>query len=540
LEKTRFHDLDALRAFAMLLGIVLHGLLSFTPIPIWPVQDNDQSEIYMIPLMFIHGFRMSLFFFVSGFFTRMMWQKRGTLGLLENRTKRIILPFLIFGALLFPILNNMGTFLSKEENQSGTLKNIIINPEYQVPNDLGGAARQGNLKEIREWLQKDADINGKYDKEFTPLHWAAVMNRVETIRLLADKGANLNAKDGHQSTPLLVAAFFGQTESVETLLELGANPMLKNKDGALPEQAMMANQAITEWVAKDILEIPFNWMKISEGRKQVRELLATDLSSLDERNGWFARNYFMFGQFCTHHLWFLYDLIYLTLGFVIFAWALKFLPDLGINKWLAESPLRLLWLIPLTYLAQLNMGNGDDGVFGPSTAVFLQPDWIKLGYYAVFFGYGAICFPFKDFHQKVGRFWPVCFALATILFFTALVVIEEKDKSWNYELISLCSAIFAWLMIFGLMGLFRKWFSRENSKIRFVSDSSYWLYIAHLPLIQIIQFWVADWAIPGIIKLIFVCIVTCLLLLLSYQYFIRYTVIGTLLNGKRYKNREAT
>ena len=129
----------------MLLGIVLHGLLSFTPIPIWPVQDNDQSEIYMIPLMFIHGFRMSLFFFVSGFFTRMMWQKRGTLGLLENRTKRIILPFLIFGALLFPILNNMGTFLSKEENQSGTLKNIIINPEYQVPNDLGGAARQGNL-----------------------------------------------------------------------------------------------------------------------------------------------------------------------------------------------------------------------------------------------------------------------------------------------------------------------------------------------------------------------------------------------------------
>ncbi|MBL6828164.1 MAG: acyltransferase family protein, partial [Opitutales bacterium] len=76
MEKTRFHDLDALRAFAMLLGIVLHGLLSFTPIPIWPVQDNDQSEIYMIPLMFIHGFRMSLFFFVSGFFTRMMWQKR--------------------------------------------------------------------------------------------------------------------------------------------------------------------------------------------------------------------------------------------------------------------------------------------------------------------------------------------------------------------------------------------------------------------------------------------------------------------------------
>ncbi len=31
LEKKRYHDLDALRAFAMLLGIVLHGVISFFP-----------------------------------------------------------------------------------------------------------------------------------------------------------------------------------------------------------------------------------------------------------------------------------------------------------------------------------------------------------------------------------------------------------------------------------------------------------------------------------------------------------------------------
>ena len=103
MDKTRYHDLDALRAFAMLLGIVLHGLLSFLPIPIWPVQDMNQSVFYFIPLMFIHGFRMSLFFFISGFFTMMMWQKRGSVRLLQHRTKRIVLPFFIFGALLFPL-----------------------------------------------------------------------------------------------------------------------------------------------------------------------------------------------------------------------------------------------------------------------------------------------------------------------------------------------------------------------------------------------------------------------------------------------------
>ena len=106
----RYHDLDALRAFAMLLGIVLHGMLSFIGFPIWPAQDVNQSELYGIPLMFIHGFRMSLFFFVSGFFTMMMWQKRGTGGLLIHRFKRIVLPFFVFGLLLIPMLNNMKAF----------------------------------------------------------------------------------------------------------------------------------------------------------------------------------------------------------------------------------------------------------------------------------------------------------------------------------------------------------------------------------------------------------------------------------------------
>ena len=77
---------------------------------------------------------------------------------------------------------------------------------------------------------------------------------------------------------------------------------------------MMANRQITEWVARDILEISIEWAKVSKGRKQIRKLLIGDQSLAEKKQGWFAQNYFMFGQFCTH-LWFLYDLIYLTAGF---------------------------------------------------------------------------------------------------------------------------------------------------------------------------------------------------------------------------------
>ncbi|NBY03300.1 MAG: hypothetical protein EBQ87_15175, partial [Planctomycetes bacterium] len=46
-NQDRRHDLDALRAFAMFLGIGLHASLSFISLP-WPVQDISQPKIFLI------------------------------------------------------------------------------------------------------------------------------------------------------------------------------------------------------------------------------------------------------------------------------------------------------------------------------------------------------------------------------------------------------------------------------------------------------------------------------------------------------------
>ena len=185
-------------------------------------------------------------------------------------------------------------------------------------------------------------------------------------------------------------------------------------------------------------------------------------------------------------------------------------------------------------MAQFYMGSGEDGVFGPATAVSLNQTGLNWATTEFSLDLGYL-FSIK-FHRKVGRFWPLYLFLAVIAFVLALPFLEDKDTGWNYHWISLCSASFVWFMIFGLVGFFRKLFSRANLKVRFISDSSYWLYIAHLPLIQIIQFWVSEWSLPSFIKLIFVCIITTILLLLSYRYLIRYSPIGTMLNGKRYKS----
>ena len=100
----RYHDLDALRAFAMLLGIFLHGILSFIPLPIWPAQDIHQSSAYALVLHTIHGFRMPVFFLISGFFTAMLWKRRGLGKLIHHRAKRILLPLGVATFLIWPLM----------------------------------------------------------------------------------------------------------------------------------------------------------------------------------------------------------------------------------------------------------------------------------------------------------------------------------------------------------------------------------------------------------------------------------------------------
>jgi len=95
----RLHSLDALRAIALLLGVVLHAAMSFIPspvIPIWIVADNDPSPVMAVTFFFIHLFRMAAFFLIAGYFAHMLLERRGTWGFVKNRAIRIAAPLSIF------------------------------------------------------------------------------------------------------------------------------------------------------------------------------------------------------------------------------------------------------------------------------------------------------------------------------------------------------------------------------------------------------------------------------------------------------------
>jgi peptidoglycan/LPS O-acetylase OafA/YrhL len=103
----RLHGLDAVRALALLLGIVLHGGLSFVPgLPdaLWPVHDNAPSVVPAVLAYLIHVFRMSVFFLVAGVLARALFHRLGTRAFWRNRLARIAAPLLLGWGVCFVAL----------------------------------------------------------------------------------------------------------------------------------------------------------------------------------------------------------------------------------------------------------------------------------------------------------------------------------------------------------------------------------------------------------------------------------------------------
>lgn len=351
----RFHDLDALRGVAMLLGIVLHGALFLLGIEDWPLTDPGVTEEvaagYGILLAAIHGFRMPIFFLLSGFFTALLWRRYGLRAVLGHRLRRVGLPLAIGAVTIVPAT---GFLLS-----------------------LSGG-----------------------DADFAPLH-------------------------------------------------------------------------------------PFPWLL-----------------------SW---------TYDLDHLWFLWYLLALVALFAL-------LVKLGLTF---RHPWLWWGLIPLSLLPRLLM----NGLGAETGSPVINPQ--ALAWYGMFFLLGV-------FMQRrgivVGRGWALALAPALLIVFPLALVLSDSDPEDGAMLPLMAAAAqlaYAWLMGFGLMGLFRLLAGQERFWVRYLSDAAYWMYLAHMPLIVAGQMLLVSWPLNVHLKFALLCLGVALLLLVSYQWAVRYTLIGKGLNGPR-------
>ncbi|WP_337185922.1 acyltransferase family protein [Phenylobacterium sp.] len=103
----RLHALDAVRGFALVLGVFFHATMSFLPgeTPMWLISDTQRSTTLAVTFYVLHVFRMTAFFVIAGFFARMMYHRRGLAGFARDRGKRIGIPLVagwpfVFGAIV--------------------------------------------------------------------------------------------------------------------------------------------------------------------------------------------------------------------------------------------------------------------------------------------------------------------------------------------------------------------------------------------------------------------------------------------------------
>jgi peptidoglycan/LPS O-acetylase OafA/YrhL len=94
-------------------------------------------------------------------------------------------------------------------------------------------------------------------------------------------------------------------------------------------------------------------------------------------------------------------------------------------------------------------------------------------------------------------------------------------------------AVAMWSWTFAAIGLALKFLSGESPARRYIADSSYWLYLIHLPLVMALQAMVVrlDW--PAEAKMIVVLGIAFPLMFASYELMVRHSFIGAILNGRR-------
>ncbi len=514
-------DLDALRSFAMLLGIALHASLSFFAFP-WPAHDTRHSDLLPLFLVAVHGFRMPLFFLLSGYFTMLVYRRRGLTSLLEQRFARIFLPLVIATATIVPLDMALKGFAHRVIRPDPAIAEILSGDEPAVRSRLatpGAVARKDSF----------------YGR--TPLGWATMHGDPAILAAVLDAGGDVHERDGSGNTPLHVVAYFGRDAAGRVLLERGADPRARNVVGRLPA-AMMALPADAAAEFAPLIGLnPLGADDVLQGRERLRGILPTGPNVEGTEGGLFdrltlawsrmlssERLRLRFGSWSLHlfqtnvfdHLWFLWFLCWLVAIFALLA-VTGLLPA-GRQRW---------WLVAASCLPQAVMGMSLAGAFGPDTSLGLLPKPHVLGFYACFYFFGVATFAAEGIDTRLGRHWKFLLPAAVAILVAGIATMNDR------LLATVLQPAYAWTMSLGLIGLFCRLFPHPRPAVSWLADASYWMYLVHVPLVMVAQLVVRQWPLPAGLKFLLILGLVTPLLLATYRWCVRYTPIGSLLNGPR-------
>jgi hypothetical protein len=238
------------------------------------------------------------------------------------------------------------------------------------------------------------------------------------------------------------------------------------------------------------------------------------------------------------HLWFLEYLIVL---YVLAALALAVVPLVLSPKARAaalqgfgaivRSPWAPLVLAVPSFAAQLLMPN--PWIEDPPGFV---PVFRIVAVYAIPFAFGWLLFLKSELLEVLIRRAWLYAALAVVASVAYLYSYAlPLDRATTLIVVRAVHSLDMWLLILGVGGLFLRYLGGHSPYRRYLCDSSYFLYIAHMPVILAFQLVLKDVVeLPPLVKMAITLVGTIALLMPVYRFAVRPTFIGAVLNGRRY------
>jgi hypothetical protein len=247
----------------------------------------------------------------------------------------------------------------------------------------------------------------------------------------------------------------------------------------------------------------------------------------------------MWRQPILGHLWFLYYLLLFYSAALVLVPAARRAPP-----WLQAGVDQMCRAIATRWWGPLAAGVITTGTLIPMTTpgldteATLLPAVRVLVAYAVFFGFGWLLFRQRSLVEQRGRRWVAALtaAIAVALTYGLVLLLAgrfDDPRVWHVTSITL-GGVATWLLIFGLIGLFVERLSAPRPIVRYLSDASYWMYLTHLAPAAWLPGVFAHLALPAVVKFTLVFAFTVFITVVTYHYLVRPTVIGELLNGRRY------
>ena len=243
----------------------------------------------------------------------------------------------------------------------------------------------------------------------------------------------------------------------------------------------------------------------------------------------------------TMHMWFIYYLfLFCMLAGAVCALE-KFIPARITAAWhtLFETLARNWWGFVLLAIPLALVGSAYPmGVVALSGSFI--PNLSELIHNGMFFVFGWAVY--RQRAELLAYFAKHCwkFVAAGLVFYIAtgvLVEVYKKDPGAvpNFQmLIAYVYGSASWLWSMALIGLFVRYLPTQNRVLRYMSDSSYWVFMVHM--MCTVGFGVLLYNTPfgALGKMAINIIATTATCLITYHLFVRNTWIGVLLNGKRH------